>query len=247
MKALITGASSGIGQALAHLLATKNFALIVSGRDEKRLKALCVPYYVADLSEKTGREVLGEVIEREVPDLLINCAGYGLYGEMVNTSVEEQITLLEVNAVAPIELTLLAAKAMVAAEKKGVILNVSSLAGELPAPGMGLYGPAKACLTHFSQSLSAELSPRGVHVLVCCPGMVASAFASRSAGKNIKEPKTLVMSPEYVAEQIWKQITTKQEKRIINWRYKVAAFFATHFLPTSFVNKIIWKRIRKRL
>ncbi len=209
MKALITGASSGIGEALASLIASKGFFLILSGRNESRLrqvaKSLKADYVVADLEKKEERRVLIEVVRRELPELIVNCAGYATYGEALSLSLEEQMALLEVNAVAPIELTLESARALIGAKKKGVILNVSSTAGEYPAPGMGLYGSAKACVTHFSRTLNTELAPKGVHVLVSCPGMVASNFANRAAGK----PITLrgpVMTPQYAAEQIWKQM-----------------------------------------
>ncbi|MCH9627205.1 MAG: NADP-dependent 3-hydroxy acid dehydrogenase YdfG [Chlamydiales bacterium] len=247
MRALLTGATSGIGEALVPLLLSKGYVLILSGRNEARLQQLSAsvksPYIVADLSEKEGRQKIIEVIEAQLPDLLINCAGFTYYGEMLSRSASDQLTMLEVNAVAPIELTLAAARALVAAQKEGVILNVSSMAGEHPAPGMGLYGPAKACLTHFSRTLNTELAPKGVHVLVNCPGMVATDFANRAAGKRITQKGAPLLSPHFVAQEIFKQIEQLKEKRVINWFYRLAALL----VPAGIAKKLIWKNIQKRL
>lgn len=246
MKALLTGATSGIGEALANLLASKGYQLILSGRNEKRLQELgrkleagCV---AADLLEKEGRRRLIETAEKELPNLLVNCAGYGMYGEALSIPVEKQMAILEVNAVAPIELTLRTAHALISAKKKGVILNVSSIAGDFCSPGMGLYGPAKACLTNFSRTLNTELASKGVHVLVSCPGMVDTSFADRAAGKHV-ELRGVVMTPEFAARQIWKQIEKLQEKRTFNWFYRLSVMLA----PVSLAKKMIWKRIQERL
>lgn len=242
MKALITGASSGIGAALAPLLAAKGYSLILTGRDEKRLRVIAEPLHaeviITDLL--VDRAPVIEAIRQNAPELLINSAGFGLYGEMLKKSFEEQFAVLEINAHIPIELTLEAARALRKADKKGVILNISSVAGELPAPGMGLYGPAKACLTHFSQTLNTEL--KGIDVLVTCPGMVATEFASRAANKKIAQ-RGVCMSASFAAQQIVKQIEKRQEKRIINWFYRLA----TRLTPVSLAKKLIWKRIQERL
>ncbi|MCC5832033.1 MAG: SDR family NAD(P)-dependent oxidoreductase [Chlamydiales bacterium] len=245
MKALITGATSGIGEGLAHLLASKGYRLILSGRNEERLrelgKKLDAEWVAADLAEKAGLSRLIETVEREIPDLLVNSAGYGMYGEALSIPVEKQMAILEVNAVAPIELTLRAAHALVAAKKRGVILNVSSIAGDFCSPGMGLYGPAKACLTNFSRTLNTELSPKGVHVLVSCPGMVSTRFADRAAGKHVNV-RGVVMTPEFAAREIWKQIEKRQEKRTINWFYRLSVLLT----PISLAKKLIWKEIQER-
>lgn len=246
MKALITGATSGIGEALAHLLSSKGYTLILSGRNEQRLQELAkqfqATYVTANLEDKIERSKLIETIKKELPDLLINGAGFGMYGEMLSVTLEEQMAILEVNATAPIALTLEAARALVAADKKGVILNIASVAGEFYSPGLGLYGPAKACLINFSRTLNFELAPRGIHVLVSCPGKVATHFADRAAGKHV-ELHGMVMTPQFAAKQIWKQIKKRQEKRTFNGFYRLSALLA----PASIVKKMIFKEITKRL
>lgn len=247
MKALITGASSGIGEALAHLLHSKGYSLILSGRNEKRLRKLSEElnseYVAADLCNQEEVHRLIKVVHEQKPELLVNCAGYGYYGEALDFPVEEHLAVLEVNAAVPIRLTLEAARALLTAKKEGVILNVSSVAGEKPTPGMGLYGPSKACLTQFSRALNTELISKGIHVLVSCPGMVATDFANRAAKKSVTLRGGPVMTAEFAAKQIWKQIESKQEMRIFNWFY----ILSTYLVPAFLVKKIIWKKILKRL
>jgi uncharacterized protein len=244
--AFLTGATSGIGKALAKLLASKGYALVLSGRNEENLQKLGeelgARYVTADLEKEKERRLLIEAVKNEPFDLFINCAGFGMYGEMLSVPVHRQMSILEVNAAAPIELTLEAARALISRKKKGVILNVSSVAGDFCSPGMGLYGPAKACLTNFSRTLNTELAPKGVHVLVSCPGMVDTQFAQRAAGKSVKL-RGIVMTPEFAAQEILEQIERRQEKRTFNWFYRLSVMLT----PISLAKKLIWKRMQERL
>lgn len=190
-RALITGATSGIGEALAHLLAQKGYALILTGRNIEKLHTVAKELQAeeaiaADLQKREERHKLVALIRSKMPELVINNAGFGLYGDLMSLSVEEQLSILEVNATAALELTLEAARALIQAGKRGVILNVSSVAGEYPCPGMSVYGATKAFLTSFSEALHTEAAPKGVSVLVSCPGMVKSDFAARASKKAIK-------------------------------------------------------------
>lgn len=250
-RALITGASSGIGEALAHLLAKKGVKLILSGRNIERLKEVAQSVgaeeiVVADLKSNQERQKLVEVIEKKVPDLVINNAGYGLYGDVLSLSIAEQLAIAEVNALATLELTLVAVRTQILREKKGVIINISSVAGEYPCPGMSIYGAAKAFVTSFSRAFNTEVSSYGVHVLVSCPGMVATDFGNRAAKKPIKLDGGPILSAEYAAEQIWKQIVKKKEKHIFNWQYRLGSLLANTLIPLSVVKKIIWTQIKKR-
>jgi len=250
-RALITGASSGIGEALARLLSNQGIKLILSGRNKTRLEEIgdevkAEKIVVADLLNRDQRKELIRVIRAYIPDLVINNAGYGIYGDALSISVEEQLGILEVNGEAPLELTLEAIRALVGAEKRGVIMNVSSVAGEHPCPGMSVYGAAKSFLTHVSQALNTELSSKGVNILVSCPGMVATDFANRAAKRAIKIDRK-ILTPQFAAEQIWKQITKRKEKHIFNWQYRLGSYVATHLIPVSLIKKMIWKQIKQRV
>lgn len=251
-SALITGATSGIGEALAHLLASKGIALILSGRSAERLEKIASEVgakktILADLQDKHEREKLVQVIHKELPDLVINCAGFGVYGDPLTIPVATQLTILEVGAAAPLEITLEAVRAWVKAGKKGVVMNVSSVAGESPCPGMSVYGASKAFLTQVSQALNTELAGKEIHILVSCPGMVATDFANRAAKRQVSLPQRFVMTPQHAAEQIWRQIQNRKGKHIFSLQYRLSSWCATHLLPSSLTQKIIWNQIKQRL
>lgn len=251
-RALITGASSGIGEALARELALKGIKLILSGRNQAKLEALAQELkaeeiIVAELQERQERQKIIACIRSKVPDLVINNAGFGIYGDVMSISVADQLSILEVNAAAALELTLESARALINAKKKGVICNVSSTAGEFPCPGMSVYGASKAFLTKVSQALNTELASKGVSILAACPGMVATDFSRRASKKVSLVSKGPVLTAPFVAAQILKQIEKKKEKVIFNWQYRFICWFAQHFISTEFIKKIIWKRIRERI
>jgi uncharacterized protein len=249
--ALITGASSGIGEALAYLLASHGYSLILSGRNEEKLKKIAEATHaeqtlVADLKIPQERQKIVSVIHEKLPELVINNAGFGLYGDAISLSVQEQLEMIEVDASAPLELTLEAARAWDRAHQNGIVMNVSSAGGEQPCPGMSVYGASKAFLTHVSLALNTELKAKGIDVLVSCPGMVATDFPNRASKKKV-DVKERRMTPAYAAQQIWKQIEKREEKRVFNWQYRVGSWLGTHFLFKSLIRKLIWNRIKQRL
>jgi uncharacterized protein len=186
--ALVTGASSGIGAALARVYASHGYDLALSARRGDRLHALAdeirLRYGVdslvipADLASPEAPEQILSGIEangREV-DALVNNAGYGLPGAYAATRWEDQRALLQVLVTAPCELTHKVRPGMLE-RRFGRIVNVASLAGLMPgARGHTLYGPAKALVMRFSQGLHVETQGTGVHVSALCPGLTYSEF-----------------------------------------------------------------------
>lgn len=253
-KALITGASSGIGKALAHLLTEQNIPLLLSGRNSEKLHELSeilskkVPtdYLACDLASKKDRDTLIDYMRLEKPDLIINNAGFALYGRAHAHPVSEEMAIGEVNALAPLEVTLEAIKMMIDSNKKGVIMNISSVAGENPSPGMAVYGASKSFLTHLSSSLDTEVAHLGIRVLVSCPGQVDTEFAHRAASKHLSFRKGPILSPEYAARCIWKQIKNKKGKNIFDWRYKCLTKVAA-VLPKPIYNRYFLNTILSRL
>jgi uncharacterized protein len=245
-RAIITGASSGIGRALAQLLASEKLQLFLTGRDPVALKQISeecgAQMCLADLQLEEGRERVKGAILQFQPDLLINNAGFGIYGPAIATSIEAQSAILEVNARAALEITLAAAHFFLKAKKTGIILNVSSVAGEFPTPGMSVYGASKAFLTQLSRALNFELKPYGIAVLVACPGSVKTDFVRRASGRE--EEGGHLMSPEKVAKAIWKKILGRKEKKIIDAYYCFVTGLAACF-PKILVKKAIWKRKRQ--
>lgn len=252
--ALITGATSGIGEQLSYLLAEKGINLIVSGRNEHKLAELAdrlqtkvkVITIAADLATQAGRNKILVKIHELVPDLVINNAGFGLYGEALKYQTQEQMQILNVDVVAVLELSLEAARAMIAAEKKGIVMNVSSAAGFQIFPNMSVYGASKAFVNHFSESFDYETRRQGVRILAACPGMVETNFRTRAGGSKQEKRGFGVMTAAYAAEQIWLQIEKQQPIRIFNWLYRFATFLTTYIVPRSIAAKAVQASIAKR-
>ena len=186
--ALVTGASSGIGAAIARVYAAHGYDLALTARrgdrlyqlaDDVRLRhgaeSLVIP---ADLSEpEAPRAILAQIeANGRVVDALVNNAGYGVPGSYAATRWEDQHAFLQVLLTAVCELTHRTLPGMLE-RKFGRIVNVASLAGLAPgAPGQTLYGATKAFLVRFSQSLHLETQGTGVHVSALCPGFTYSEF-----------------------------------------------------------------------
>lgn len=240
--ALVTGASSGIGEALCHLLASKGIALLITGRDAAKLECLAsalqesvtVTAFSADLTDAAQRRIVIEKIHAYHPDLVINNAGMGLYGDAMTHSTEQQMRVFTLNADAVLELTLEAARTMMLHHKQGVILNVSSAAAFQIFPQFAVYAAAKAFVNHFSESFDEEMRSYGIRILASCPGMVKTTFTERAGGLPTALDAALAMSPEFAAQEIWKQIQGKKNIYLFDWKYRLASFF----------NVLIPKRLR---
>jgi uncharacterized protein len=255
-RALVTGASSGIGEALSLLLAEQGIDLIVSGRNQERLENLAerikdkvnVEIVPADLAVPSKRESLIATIRRTVPDLVINNAGFGLYGEALKTDAETQMHILEVDAAAVLELSLESARAMVAAGKKGVILNVSSAAAFQVFPCFAVYAASKAFVNQFSLSFDEEMRHYGIRVLAACPGVVATKFRLNAGGTEDRESSEPlgVMSASFAAKEIWQQIQQRKPLHIFDWKYRILTFLSRLF-PRRWVANAVRTSIEKRM
>ncbi len=188
---VITGASSGIGEAFAHVLAREGYRPVLIARRQTELervaaaitnafevepvimpKDLCVPDAAAEiLAEMAGRELF--------PDLLINNAGFGLMGRTDTLDLEEQIEMINLNVNTLTELSLRCGKIM-RQRGHGGIINVSSVAGTLPGPNMAIYYATKAYILSFTEALSFELRPFGVQVTAVMPGVTRTGFHRRA-------------------------------------------------------------------
>ena len=191
-SALITGASAGIGEEFARQLAGRASALVLVARRAERLDALRgwlvskhpqlrVITRVGDVTSTDDRIALVERLADEgvVPDLLVNNAGVGDYGEFVSGEWSKIDQLLQLNVVGLTHLTHLLLPAMIA-KGGGAILNVSSLAGEFAIPDFAVYAASKAYVTSFSEGLRIETKGRGVHVVALCPGPVSTEFGGNA-------------------------------------------------------------------
>lgn len=246
--ALVTGASSGIGEAISRLLSSNGIALTISGRNVEKLENLAkelpnTKILPADLATGEGRDKVRKAIETEKYDLVINNAGFGIYGDAADLPIDKQVESLIVNSQAVLELTLAAINAMRKSGCQGTVVNISSAASFFVLPGMAVYTATKAFVTNFSEALDFENEKHGIRVLASCPGVVATDFRKRAGGPSSYPRGT--MTQEYAAEQVWKQIGSGQRVRVFNWHYRFLAFISRHLIPTSLSAKMAYKGIQK--
>lgn len=188
-RAIVTGASSGFGEAFARRLAPSVEELVLVARRRERLEQLAerlvkefpglrIVVEPSDLAdEKQRRELLGRLNALPpVGTLLVNNAGLGDYGELLTSNPERNAAMLAVNIAAPTELC--RGLLPVLARHGGGIINVASLAAELPIPDFAVYAASKAYLASFSEALRLEMKEYGVPVVAVCPGPVRTGFGA---------------------------------------------------------------------
>src|SRR5712672_2529475 len=187
---VVTGASGGIGEALARVFAKNGHELALVARREKEMillsnelavSAKYKPHVIpadlqrSDAPARIAHELLGRGLE---PAIVVNNAGFGLHGPAAEVDRAEQLAMIDLNVRALTDLSLRWIEGIV--KHKGGILNVASVAGFMPGPGMAVYYASKAYVLSFSEALRRELAPRGVRVTALCPGPVPSEFQARA-------------------------------------------------------------------
>lgn len=185
-SALITGASSGIGEAMVRLLGEAGIPQVIVARREDRLTELADSYgdvevLAEDLSTPKGVDaVVRRVTDSDRPiDLVVNNAGFGTSGDFHTLDPDRMSNEVALNVLA---LTLIsrAALSVMVPRRRGYLLNVSSVAGFQPAPKLAVYAATKAYVTSLSESLHEEARDTGVHVTALCPGLTRTEFQSVS-------------------------------------------------------------------
>ena len=209
-RAILTGASSGIGRALARELARRGVRLILNARREDRLRELeseirsdggaahCAP---GDVSDPSLRRRLVETAKRELGglDLLVNNAGMGRFGPFADSDEARLRQTLEVNFFAPVEL-IRDALPLLRTGERPMIVNISSVLGHVAMPHKSEYCASKFALHGFSDALRMELRSAGIGVLVVSPSTTATEFFDKAENDPGRRPKR-GMSPEKVARK----------------------------------------------
>ncbi len=240
--ALITGASSGIGEAIAREYSRRGKPLILTARRTERLEALakelsanapCV-VIAADLSDRDAPDHLFHQTQALglAVDTLVNNAGYGVPGRYLSSNWKTHADFLQVMIHAVGELTHLYLPAMEKAGH-GRILNIASLAGLVPASaGHTMYGATKAWLIRFSECLALETAPRGVHVTALCPGFTYSEFHDVNGMRSSisKLPKFIWLSSEQVAK-IGVDAVESGKARVVTGRTNKLIALLCKYLP----------------
>lgn len=207
-RALVTGASSGLGEAFARRLAVRGVDLVLVARDEVRLHAVAgelpvtVDVLPADLTLVDGlRAVEERLASHEHPvDLLVNNAGFGAFGNVADVDVDHLDDLISVNVTALVRLTH-AVLPQLLTRRTGAVVQVGSVTAYQPNPGGATYGASKAFVRSFSLALCDELAGTGVRSLLVSPGSTRTRFHERAGGDGARLPEVVRMDPGEVAER----------------------------------------------
>ena len=253
--AVVTGASAGIGKVFCERLAAQGHDLLLVARDGNRLQALKqeieqryqvgVEVFPADLTIDTDVSLLAETLARS-PNLalLVNNAGFGTWGTLADASPKRQEAMLQLHTMAPMRLTQAALPVLIK-NRRGAIVNVSSVASFLFSANNVNYCATKAYLTTFSQGLAAELAGTGVRVQALCPGFTRSEFHGRM-GVDVAEipgwmwlSATSVVSASLAAvERGWPVVC------VPGIRYKLIVLLL-RFVPRWVIARVTSRRMRR--
>jgi len=249
--ALITGASSGIGMELARIAASNNMNLILLARNAEKMMQLrteleeLYPVKVlavgCDLADPDTVEKIKTLLHGRgiVPDILINNAGFGMYGSFDRIGTETEENMIQLNIASLTGLTKVIYRQM-RSRGKGRILNVSSIAGFMPGPWMAAYHASKAFVLSFSEALAVEAKGSGVTVTAWCPAPTETNFENRaSTGAGIKAFKKFGKLPTavQVAKYGWKSMM-KGKTVAIHGKMNRLLIFLIRFLPRKTVSNI---------
>jgi uncharacterized protein len=256
--ALITGASAGIGAALARVFAQNGFDLVLTARRADRLDAVAaeiartygrsVRVIAADLADPASpRRICDELADAGVTiDALVNNAGYGLPGGLLQSSWDQHRDFIQVMVTAIAELCFRLAPGMVERER-GWIINVGSVAGLVPgSAGHTLYGAVKSLVIKFSQSLALELRPKGVHVTALCPGFTYSEFhdVNGMRAQVGQLPKWMWMDADTVARQGFDAVM-RGDIVYVNGAWNKTLVTLVRYMPDWLMNGVLKKFARK--
>lgn len=243
--ALITGASAGIGRDLAQCFARDGHNLFLIARSAANLQKVAgdlsstfgvrAESMSQDLSEPdASRKIEDELSRRQIAvQFLVNNAGFGAYGAFSEVEMDSQVAMVQVNALALMELTRLVLPSMLA-RKSGRILNVGSAAGFQPGPYMAIYYATKAFVLSFSEALDSELAGTGVSCTVLCPGPVETEFQKRAGLENSRLFKSNVMKSNDVARIGYEAMLRGRRLVVPGWKSR-AMIFAERFVPRNLV------------
>jgi short-subunit dehydrogenase len=258
--ALITGASAGLGEEFAFQLAPRVHKMVLVARREERLASIAdrlrnsfphvaVAVFSADLTLSSHREQLVDLLKQRgfMPDLLINNAGMGDYGEFSNADWGKLDAMLRLNITALTHLTHALLPHM-QNRGYGAVVNVSSLASLLPIPDFAVYAATKAYVTSFSEALRIEVRDHGISVLAVCPGPVHTEFGelARQSGGNADMPgrEWFYVDKERVVAQSLAALDADKARVYPGWQVAAAALLISA-VPVVLLRLILGTRPRR--
>ncbi len=253
---LITGASAGIGTELARVFSSNGHRVALVARRADRLTTLAgeitaaggmTPIVIpcnleqSDAGDKIAAALAAAGVEVEY---VVNNAGFGLFGKAIELDRAEQLNIIAVNIRAVTDLSLRFSDSLI--RNRGGILNVGSIAGFLPGPGMAVYYASKAYVVSFTEALRQELAPRGVRVTVLCPGPVPSEFQARAGFSPGFDSAILNVSASDVAQQGYRGLMANQRAVLPGLGIKIVPLLLRLF-PRGFILAAVGRfQLRKR-
>jgi short-subunit dehydrogenase len=253
---LITGASAGIGTELARIFASNGHRVALVARRADRLAELAgeiaaaggaAPIVIVcdleqpDACDKIAATLAAQGVEVEY---VVNNAGYGLFGHAIELDRADQLGIIAVNIRAITDLSLRFSDQLI--RHRGGILNVASIAGFLPGPGMAVYYASKAYVLSFTEALHQELAARGVRVTALCPGPVPSEFQARASLQPGLDSAVLNVSAAEVARQGYRGLMANKRAVLPGFGIKLVPFLLRLF-PRGFILGAVGRlQLRKR-
>jgi uncharacterized protein len=246
--ALITGASSGIGESFAKALAQRKHDLILVARRKDKLQEVAArarglgasrtEIVTLDLAHAGAATDLQASVSKfgMAVDFLVNNAGFGTTGRFDRMPLEREVEEIELNVTALVALTRLFLPGMIE-HRRGTIINVASTAAFQPVPYMATYGATKAFVLSFSEALATEAAGSGVHILALCPGPVRTEFQAVAKNEHGLIPSFTYMDPDTVVEQALASAARGRAVRISGVLNTITAQ-STRLLPRALVRTI---------
>ena len=242
--ALVTGATSGIGESFTRLLASNKYNIVLVARDlprlQERAQGLESKYGVktqviqADLATDEGCLKIEKYILENQVDVLINNAGFGTSKAFTMSTLDIEQQLLDVLVRTPMRLMHVALPLM-KARNQGIIINVSSVAGYIAG---GSYSASKSYLTVLTESLHTELAATNVKVSALCPGFTRTEFHQRGKMSMKGLPNFLWLNSDRLVEQSWRDALKGKAVSVPGWQYKLLVFVVQTLVPRSIVRKV---------
>ncbi len=249
--ALITGATSGIGNAFAHELARDGVNLVITARNEDRLReiqnelearySIKVIFIARDLANPEAPSEIFEILKHEgiILNVLVNDAGFNVYGKFEDTDLEKELQMIRLHVVAVTQLTKLFLRQR-SRQRENMMLNMASIAGLVPGPLVSVHFATRAYILSFSLALSNEFQGSDVHVTCLCPGPTRSAFFGRADMDNVRlasgKPIKLMDAQEVAA--IGYNALKKRKMMVVPGFRNNILVFMTRVVPRAIATKV---------
>jgi len=253
-RAVVTGASSGIGHAYARALARRGFRVVLVARRADRLLALAqelggpekADVIPLDLARHEAPAALEAELARRghAVDLLVNNAGVGLTGVFHNQPLDRLLAMVDLNTRAVVELTRRFLPGMIE-RKRGAVVNVVSTSAFQPVPFLAVYAASKAFVLSFTEALATELQGTGVVVQALCPGLTQSEFYQVAGTDRVLFTRTPAMRPEEVAERSLHALDKGRLRVIPGWRDRFVLAVQS-VVPRAVVRRVAGELFRPR-